>query len=136
MIASDISNKSPIIPADSRYALSFEVKATLLPILEKLKQSSTDPGQTATLIAILENNLLRLVNAYGSPISLAATYQCLSPVESLVATLVRQGLASKDIATALSISPGTVGIHRKHIRKKLNLDYKGVNLRSYLLSLP
>lgn len=135
MIAADMSNKNPAISPDAQYALSLEVETTLLPILEKLKQSTTDPVQTARLVTILESNLQHLVKTYGNSMSLAATYQRLSPVEALVASLVRQGLATKDIATALSIAPGTVNIHRKHIRKKLQLDYKGINLRSYLQSL-
>jgi DNA-binding CsgD family transcriptional regulator len=52
-----------------------------------------------------------------------------------VASLVRQGLSTKIIAMTLNIAPGTVSIHRKHIRKKLGLDGKAANLQSYLMSL-
>jgi DNA-binding CsgD family transcriptional regulator len=52
-----------------------------------------------------------------------------------VASMVRQGLSTKVIAKTLNISPGTVSIHRKHIRKKLGLNEKADNLHSYLLSL-
>jgi DNA-binding CsgD family transcriptional regulator len=135
MTTTDVSSNSPVSSAEAQCALTQEVEATLIPILDKLKQSSTDQAQTFRLINILETNLQHLIKAYGSSVSLAAAYQRLSPVETLVASLVRQGLPTKDIATALSISPGTVSIHRKHIRKKLGLGYKGVNLQSYLQSL-
>jgi DNA-binding CsgD family transcriptional regulator len=49
--------------------------------------------------------------------------------------MVRQGLSTKLIATTLNLSTGTIGIHRKHIRKKLELDSKEINLYSYLTSL-
>jgi DNA-binding CsgD family transcriptional regulator len=135
MTTTEVSCKSPVSSAEAQYALTQEVEATLIPILDKLKQSGSDQAQTFRLINILETNLQHLIKAYGSSVSLAAAYQRLSPVETLVASLVRQGLPTKDIATALSISPGTVSIHRKHIRKKLGLGYKGVNLQSYLQSL-
>lgn len=135
MTTTSVSGKSAVILTEAQCALSQEVEATLIPLLEKLKQTSTDPTQTSLLIDILESNIQHLVKSYGSSVNLVAAYQRLSPVETLVASLVRQGLPTKDIATALSISPGTVSIHRKHIRKKLCLGYKGINLQSYLQSL-
>lgn len=135
MATADLSNDSSGFTTDAQCALAQEVELTLLPILEQLKKSHRDAAQTIQLITILESKIEHLVKTYGNSNSLAATYQRLSPSETLVASLVKQGLPTKDIATALSISPGTVNIHRKHIRKKLKLDYKGINLRSYLQSL-
>lgn len=135
MTSKGVSDNSASILNDAQCALSQEVEATLIPLLEKLRQSSSDPIQTTRLINILEINLQHLVKAYGSSLNLATAYSRLSPVETLVASMVRQGLPTKDIATALSISSGTVSIHRKHIRKKLGLGYKGINLQSYLMNL-
>jgi DNA-binding NarL/FixJ family response regulator len=119
----------------AQLALSQAVAAIVTPILEKLKAADVDPLQTGRLIGILEANLQHLMQAYGSSTRLAAVYMQLTPVETLVASMVRQGLSSHDIAEALNIASGTVGIHRKHIRKKLGLDGKATNLQSYLLSL-
>jgi|GEM_PF-2469114 PAS domain S-box-containing protein len=119
---------------DAQNALSREVEGTVLPFLKRLKGASTDRNQTR-LITILETNLEQLVKFYGRDTSLSSVYQKLTPAEIQVASMVRQGLSTKLIATTLNLSAGTIGIHRKHIRKKLDLDSKEINLYSYLTSL-
>jgi FixJ family two-component response regulator len=116
-------------------AFSQEVETTVMPLLQKMKETSADPLRTKQLIDILEKNIQHLVRDYGCDNSLVAAYQRLTPVEILVASLIRQGLATKVMATVLHISPGTVSIHRKHIRKKLGLQGSVTNLHSYLKSL-
>ncbi|WP_031435622.1 PAS domain S-box protein [Methylomarinum vadi] len=120
---------------EAQLLLSQEVETTVLPILRKLKKMCEKQSQISHLMTILESNLLNLVKSYGRSANLAVAYQKLTPVEKQVASLVRQGLSTKMISTALNISPGTVSSHRKHIRKKLCLDGKNANLRSYLDSL-
>ncbi|MFZ2449461.1 MAG: PAS domain S-box protein [Methylovulum miyakonense] len=120
--------------SDAQRALSVEMEGCVLPFLEKLKKTNSH-RQQSILIDILENNLQQAVKTYGRNSDLSLAYQQLSPVEVLVASLVRQGLSTKLIATTLNIALGTANIHRKHIRKKLQLHNKTANLRSYLLSL-
>ncbi len=119
---------------EAQYELSRQLEGTVLPFVKKLKKANRDTHQLR-LLDILESNLHYLVKSYGNDGSLSSIYQKLTPVEILVASMVRQGLPTKLIATALHISLGTVSIHRKHIRKKLGLYSKGVNLSSYLKSL-
>jgi len=119
---------------DAQNALSREVEGTVLPFLKRLRGSSTDRNQIR-LINILETNLQQLVTFYGRETSLSSVYQKLTPAEIQVASMVRQGLSTKLIASTLNLSTGTIGIHRKHIRKKLELDSKEINLYSYLTSL-
>lgn len=120
--------------AQTKAALSFEAERTVLPFLTMLKKGTRDRNELR-LIDILETNLKHLLESYGSSASLTSAYQKLTPVEIQVATLVRQGLPTKVIADSLRLAPGTVSIHRKHIRKKLGLDKKSLNLYSYLVSL-
>ncbi|MDP3008050.1 MAG: PAS domain S-box protein [Methylococcales bacterium] len=119
---------------DAQNALSREVEGTVLPFLNRLKSGSSDKNQ-ARLIGILEKNLHQLVKFYGRETSLSSVYQKLTPAEIQVASMVRQGLSTKLIAITLHLSTGTIGIHRKHIRRKLELDSKEINLYSYLTSL-
>ncbi len=121
--------------SEAQLAFSLEVESTVLPLLNKLKVVSKGRHQSTRIINIMESNLKLLAKSYGNAASLAAVFQQLTPVEKQVASMVRQGLSTKAIATALSCSKGTVDIHRKHIRKKLNLDGKTTNLYSYLQSL-
>ena len=120
---------------EAQLALSLEVEATVVPMLKNLKMASSGRHHTSKLIGILEDNLHQLVKCYGRAANLSAAYQKLTPVETKVASMIRQGLATKSISTALNIATGTVEIHRKHIRKKLGLDGKGHSLYSYLSSL-
>ncbi len=120
---------------EAQILLSREIETIVLPILEKLNKVCAGQFQGTHLLSILDANLQAIVKSYGHNDNLAATYQKLSPVERHVASMVRQGLSSKTIATVLNISAGTVSSHRKHIRKKLGLDGKKINLISYLSSL-
>jgi PAS domain S-box-containing protein len=119
---------------EAQNTLSSLYEGTILPIFKKLKTVSADQNQIR-LIKVLENNLNYLVQSYGRATNLNVIYQKLTPIEVQVAALVRQGLPTKLIAKTLSLSPGTIGVHRKHIRKKLGLAGEVNNLRSYLLSM-
>ena len=121
--------------SEAQSALLCEVEETITPFLKRLKGASTGRRQSIRLISIIETNLQHLVDSYGCATTLSAALHHLSPVEIQVASLLRQGLSTKIIAATLNISPGTVGIHRKHIRKKLGLDGKATNLHNYLKSL-
>jgi DNA-binding CsgD family transcriptional regulator len=120
--------------ADAQSVLSSEMKGTIFPFLKKLKTTQTDRSQTQ-LINILETNLQHLVKLYGGSTNLPYAYQQLTPTEIQVASMVRQGLPTKLIATTLSLSPDTISTHRKHIRKKLGLDCMTNNLHTHLMSL-
>lgn len=135
MVTEDVIKKDRDGLAEAKVSLSYEVEATVLPLLQKMKEAPLDSEQSDHLLNILESNLQHLVKAYGHSANLTAAYQRLSPVEALVASMIRQGQSTKTIATALDIAPGTVSIHRKHIRKKLGLDNQATNLESYLKSL-
>jgi DNA-binding CsgD family transcriptional regulator len=62
-------------------------------------------------------------------------YLSLSPAQVQVAGLVRENKTTKEIAELLNLSEKTIEDHRKHIRRKLGIMNKKVNLRSYLLSI-
>lgn len=58
----------------------------------------------------------------------------LSTSEIRIASLIKNGMSSSEIARHLNVSLYTVKTHRKNIRRKLDLQNSGVNLRSYLES--
>ncbi|OHC27594.1 MAG: hypothetical protein A2Y50_04915 [Pseudomonadales bacterium RIFCSPLOWO2_12_59_9] len=116
-------------------AMVREMSQEVAPFLLKLKKSIRDHKQ-ARLLDVIENNLQQLASSYGNTNVCTLLFWQLTPVEIQVASMIKQGLSTKDIATALSLSPETINVHRKHIRKKLGLSSKADNLRSHLTSLP
>ena len=120
--------------SEAQKELEREMRHVVTPFLQKLRKSSLDPKQ-ARLLGVLEANLQHLVSSYGRADTASSTFKKLTPKEMQIASMVRQGLSTKVIAATLSLSPETVSIHRKNIRKKLGLDSKTANLRSYLMSL-
>jgi len=58
----------------------------------------------------------------------------LSPRESMITDLVRQGKTSKDIAEILHIGLRTVETYRNNLRKKLGINKKKISLQTYLVN--
>jgi len=107
------------------------VQELVVPFLEKMKKSPLHPKQVAYL-HILESNL----NAIISPFlrTLSAQYGSLTPMEIQVANLIKEGKNTKEIGEVMTLSPRTIETHRKNIRKKLGIEKRKGNLRSYLLT--
>jgi len=108
------------------------VKQTVMPFLEKLKESPLKPEQRAFL-RILEQNLDDIVSPMVK--TLSSSYLNLTPAEIQIANLIRQGKRTKEIAALLNLSENTVVSHRFKIRSKLGLKNRRINLASYLKSL-
>ncbi len=119
---------------DAQHELVSKLSGTVFPFMERLKRSGLDHNQ-AQLLKIIEVNLHDVTASHGRPNHMSAVYQQLTPVEIQVASLVRQGFSTKAIASTLTLSAETIGVHRKHIRKKLGLGHNAANLRSFLLSM-
>ncbi len=120
--------------AEAKNLLILELKHEVMPFLQRLKLSSRDPKQVR-LLSALDANMQRLISTYGCATSISSAYKNLTPKEIQVASMVREGASTKVIASTLSLSPETISIHRKNIRKKLGLDSKSDNLRSHLITL-
>lgn len=108
------------------------VKELVLPYLEKLKKGDLD-RKNLSYVDILASNLENILSPFSRTIS--AKYMSLTSREIEVANFIKEGRSSKEISDLLSISSRCVDVHRYHIRKKLGLNKKHVNLRAYLNSL-
>jgi DNA-binding CsgD family transcriptional regulator len=104
----------------------------ILPYVEKIKMTDLDDFQK-TFLSIIETNLKDIVSPFSRKMSVKELN--LTPRELQVANLIKRGISSKIIAKIMNISPKTVDTYRKNIRKKIGLERKRINLRSYLLSL-
>jgi DNA-binding CsgD family transcriptional regulator len=110
----------------------LNVNKLILPYIEKIKLTELDEFQK-TYLSIIETNLKDIVSPFSRKMSVKELN--LTPKELQVANLAKKGISSKMIGEIMNISPRTVDTYRKNIRKKIGLERKRVNLRSYLLSL-
>jgi DNA-binding CsgD family transcriptional regulator len=85
------------------------------------------------LLTEIEDHLQNITSSFVT--KLTSEYVGLTPMEIQVATHVKQGKATKEIADILCLAPDTINVHRKKIRKKLGLSNKSVNLQTFLASL-
>jgi DNA-binding CsgD family transcriptional regulator len=107
------------------------VKGILLPYLEKLKRTKLDECQLST-VNVIETNLNDIISPFIR--SLTSKYLNMTPREVQVATLVKEGKTSKEIAELLHTSTSTIDFHRNKLRIKLGLKNKKAGLRIHLMS--
>ena len=108
------------------------IREIIVPNLQKLKRSQFNTDQSVCIDTI-EDNLMNITSPFLRNITFR--HYNLTPKEFQVANLVKEGRTTKEIADFVGISTGAIDFHRNRIRKKLGLNNKKANLRSYLLSL-
>jgi len=112
--------------------VSTNIQDLVLPHLAKLKKrmpGARDKSQINTIESILRG----IISPFTQKLS--SRMLNLTPKEIQVANLIRDGRTTKEIAEHLDVSKSAIDTHRHHIRKKLGLRNKRVNLTSYLHSL-
>jgi PAS domain S-box-containing protein len=117
--------------ATLKQQIATNIERTVIPTLLRLKESSGE--SQARKFELLERDLRQVVSPFLE--TLKNRYTRLSPRELEVCRLIKEGMTSKEIAAALSLSPTTVQKYRELIRKKLDLVHEGTNLRTYLQSV-
>lgn len=100
--------------------------------IEKIKSTPLNDRQK-TYLEIIESHLNDIVSPLLQKI--AAMHLHLTPQEIQVASLVKAGRTTKEIADILSVSANAIDFHRKNIRNKFGLNHKKTNLRTFLLSM-
>jgi len=108
------------------------VKGLVLPYVEKLKNAPLKP-KSKTLVEIIDTHLKDIITPLMQNLTNANIL--LTPQEMQVASLVKDGKTSKEIAEILFVSEATVNFHRKNLRTKFGLTNKQTNLRAYLMSI-
>jgi PAS domain S-box-containing protein len=106
------------------------IKGMILPHIAKMQKSRLDVNQRAYL-DIVTANLKEILSPFLNTIK----QMNLTPKETEVASFIKEGKTTKEIAEIMGVAPSAIDAHRNNIRIKLDLNNKKVNLRSYLLSL-
>ena len=99
------------------------------PFLDRLKECRLTEQQQV-LVDILRANIKELTSPFTTNFSTKLVR--LTPAEIQIANLVKLGKRTKEIADIMHLSPGTISIHRKNIRKKLDLTHQKTNLQTVL----
>lgn len=118
--------------ADLEENMRSNINLLVLPCIESLKKTGLN-GEQKSLLTVLENNVKNLFSPFGRVLNSAAPD--LTPRETQVANLIREGWTNKDIGKLLGISPKAVESHRHKIRRKLGISGKKINLHIALSDL-
>lgn len=114
-----------------RRDIGADVERILMPILHAMELEL--PAVKRPYVDLLRRNLLDIAAPFAGPLSANAAR--LTPAEMAVSAMIRGGLRTKEIARLRGIAPATVNRHREHIRRKLELTGRRVNLVSHLQGL-
>jgi len=109
--------------------IAHNVNLTVKPIIDQLKTQDL-PDTIRFLLQSLEFNLSNIFSSFGLRVMKEGLR--LTPREVRICEMIRSGLTSKQMGKVMGISPQTVLVHRKNIRKKLGLAKTRQNLASYL----
>lgn len=112
--------------------LRMNVNELVLPALDELRSCGLNT-KGFHYLDLLKSNLMDITSPFISRLS--SSHRNLTPREIQVASMIREGKKSKEIAELLGVSAITVDSHRISIRRKLGLAKGNVNLRSHLLSI-
>lgn len=105
------------------------VDRVVIPILRKLREKA-GPLEN---ISLLQNSLTEITSPFIN--KLETRFMRLSPREIEICNMIKNGLTSKEIASALNTSQETVRNQRKAIRSKLGISNDKINLMSFLQSM-
>ena len=110
--------------------LQANVDKILMPILHELTLHL--PQTHKQYAEMLRSNLEEIASPFIR--HLTKSYFSLTSTEVKICNMIRNGLQTKEIAQVRGVSVGTINRHREHIRRKLKINNKDINLVTYLQS--
>jgi len=113
-----------------RQDINVNVEKILLPILQAL--TSQLPPAQKKYVEMLKTNLEEITSPFTNQLSIS--YHSMTPTEIAICNMIRNGMRSKEIAEARSVSEATIHRHREKIRRKLKITNQDVNLATFLQS--
>jgi PAS domain S-box-containing protein len=105
------------------------IKELVQPYLGKIEEKSLTETQKVYL-GIIRSNLDEIISPFSR--QLTTQHLNLTPAEISVAKLIKQGKSTKEIAALLCLSGKTIETQRRSIRRKMGLNGRKINLKTYL----
>ena len=106
------------------------VEKILMPILHALTLEL--PIIQRKYVDMLRTNLEEITSPFINHLS--RKFLSLTPTEINICNMIRNGLRTKEISQIQGVSIATINRHREHIRQKLEIINKEINLTTYLQS--
>ncbi len=108
--------------------IALKLRNLIIPMVERLKR---DPSlkSYAQQLDMLTKQIEELTSGFSIDSRVA---MALSFTELQIASLIKNGITTEEIARQLHIAESTVRTHRKNIRRKLKITNAQFSLRSYL----
>ncbi len=110
--------------------IALKLKSLVIPALDKFRRDVAFHHKKFE-INMLIKQIDDLTTGFSTDARLAVT---LSYTELCIASLIKNGLNTEQIAEHLHVASSTVKTHRKNIRKKLKINNSQYSLRNYLSS--
>jgi len=110
--------------------IAMKLKGIVIPAIEKLMNDKS-LVKYGNELYMLVSQIEDLTSGFATDARIASI---LSFTELRIASLIKNGLTSDEIAKQLHISASTVRTHRKNIRRKLKINDGRFSLRNFLLS--
>ena len=105
--------------SENEEKLLMNLQGQILPYIHNLMKGPLNSKQKDEL-KMLEKNLQNIMSEFLT--RLQSNVSKFTPKEIQVASLIKEGISTKDIARMMSVSTKTVDIFRYNIRKKLGLN--------------
>ena len=109
----------------------YNVNKLVFPYVDILRSRKLSEDQE-TYLNILETNLKNIISPFVR--NMIYEYSKFTPTEILVANFIKEGRTIKEIGSIMGVSENAVNRHRQHIRNKLGLSGKKINLKVHLMS--
>jgi PAS domain S-box-containing protein len=106
------------------------LRKLVLPYVDNIKKGRLDARQKS-FISIIEANLNEIV----SPLLQGLKQFNLNPRQVRIASLIKDGKTTKEIADIMGVAPCSIDTHRNIMRRKLGLNNTKTSLQTYLQSI-
>lgn len=111
--------------------VAFKLKSLVIPIIERMQYNKSLARYGNELSMLINQIIEDLTSGFSNDTKILSS---LSFTELRIASLIKNGLTSDEIAQQLNIAPSTVRTHRKNIRKKLKINDSQYSLRNFLIA--
>ena len=112
--------------------IALKLRSLMIPMVTKLRNDQA-LQKYWTQLDMMTTQIEDLTSGFTMDSRIAMT---LSFTQMKIASLVKNGITTEEIARQLHIAESTVRTHRKNIRKKLNINTAQYSLRNFLNSKP